>query len=199
MNVLLTELGVPPELQALFNHSECLFDFGDGYEEFMQGFHRVPTSQNVWRKSSDCVSDVIITHSAMEAIAYITLNRHLHSALENIAFIAIGNYPHTLQTDWIRNTFKKRKITLVFGNCILGILADIRIVAGLRLMPVKMFLAGHCIKLKCKGTTCLIEQHLISLHAFEKAFSIRSGMKTSKPKNHLTYLDQLLANGNYKY
>lgn len=195
MNETLTELGVPQELQALFNHSECLFDFGDGYEHFGEGFHRVPTSQNVWRASRECVSDVIITNSAMEAIAYITLNRHMHSSVENIAFIAIGNYPHTLQTDWIRTTFKKRKITLVFGNCILGILADIRVVAGLRLLPLKIRLAGHFIKLECKGTSCLIDQHSISLHAFEKAFSIRSGMKTCKPKNHLTYLDQLLANG----
>lgn len=199
MNEILTGLGVPAELQALFNHSECLFDFGDGYEHFGKGFHRVPTSQNAWRCSPDCVTDVIITHSAMEAIAYITLNRHLHSSLSNIAFIAIGNYPHALQTDWIRNTFKKRKITLVFSSCILGVLADIRLVAGLQLLPVKMQLAGRCIKLQCKGITCFLEQDSISLHKFEKTFGIRSGMKTSKPKNYLTYLDQLLANGKHKY
>lgn len=195
MNSLLTELGVPPELQALFNNTDCLFDFGDSHEHFGQGFHRVPTSQNVWRASRDCVTEVIITHSAMEAVAYITLNSYSHSVIENIGFIAIGNYPHALQTGWIRDTFKKRKITLVFGNCLLGILADIRVVAGLRSLQLRMTLDGNCIKLESKGLTHSIEQGSLSLYLFEKAFGIRSGIKTSKPKNHLTYLDQLLAHG----
>lgn len=195
MNKLLTELGVPNDLQALFNNSDCLFDFGDGQEHFGPGFHRVPTSQNVWRAAGDFVTDVVITHSAMEAIAYITLNRYLHASLDNIAFVAIGNYPHALQTGWIRDTFTKRKITLVFGNCLLGVVADLRVVAGLRLLPLRMRLEDNFIGLECKGHTHSIEQGSLSLYLFEKVFGIRSGIKTSKPKNHLTYLDQLIANG----
>lgn len=195
MNRLLTELGVPNDLQALFNNSDCLFDFGDSHEHFGEGFHRIPTSQNVWRMSRDSATDVVITHSAMEAIAYITLNRYLHPSLDNIAFVALGNYPHAMQMNWIRETFKKRKITLVFGNCILGILADIRVVAGLRSLPLRMQIDGNCIRLQCKDRTHKIDQSALSLYLFENAFGIRSGIKTSKPKEHLTYLDQLIANG----
>ena len=197
MNRLLTELGVPQDLQALFNNTDCLFEFGDAQEHFGRGFHRVPTSQNVWRAAPDHVTDVIVTHSAMEAIAYITLNRFLHPIIENIAFIALGNFPHSLQMNWIRETFKKRKITLVFGNCLLGTLTDIRVVAGLRLLPLRMELRGNSIVLQCKRLTYAVQQEKLSVHVFEKAFGIRSGIRTSKPKNHLTYLDQLITHGKY--
>lgn len=191
----MAKLGVPAELQALFNSPDCLFDFGDSTEHFGAGFHRVPTSQNVWRVAGDAVTEIVITHSAMEGLAYITLNRHLHKGLENMAFVAIGNYPHTLQMGWLRENFRKRKFTLVFSNCILGTLADIRVVTGLRKLPVRMHLQQNSIGLVCKGCYRVIEQSSLSLYVFEKTFGIRSGIKTSKPKNHLTYLDQLIANG----
>lgn len=191
----MTKLGVPLELQALFDTAECLFDFGDGYELFEAGIHKVPTSQNVWRSAPALVTCVIITHSVMEAAAYITLNRHKHSSVANIAFVATGNYPHSLQTAWIKNNFKNRKMTLVFGNCILGILADIKMAAGLRKIPLKMRLSGLNIVLECRGLSLSFAQESLSLHSFEKSFGIRSGIKTSKPKYHLTYLDQLLAHG----
>ena len=191
----MAELGVPAELQALFNSPNCIFDFGDVTEHFGAGFHKVPTSQNVWRAAGDAVRELIITHSAMEGLAYITFNRHLHKAPENMAFVAIGNYPHALQMDWIRENFRKRKITLVFSNCILGTLADIKVVSGLRKLPVRMRLQENSILLDCNGVRRTFEQDLLSLHVFEKAFAIRSGIRTCKPKNHLTYLYQLIANG----
>ena len=195
MNSLLQELGVPSELQALFNTTDCIFDFGDGYEHFTKDFHRVPTSQNLWRAVPDAVTDVVITHSAMEAIAFMTFNRHLFTAARQVAFAAIGNFPHGLQTGWIRENFRKRKITLVFGNCVLGVTADIKVSAGIRLVPVKIFHEQRTIIIECKGLTRAFEQDTLSLSLFEKAFGIRSGIRTSKPKNHLTYLDQLISYG----
>ena len=195
MNSLLQELGVPAELQALFNATDCVFDFGDGYEQFSKDFHHVPTSQNVWRVVPDAVTDVVITHSAMEAIAFMTFNRHQFNAIEQVAFVAMGNFPHSLQTGWIRENFKRRKITLAFSNCILGVMADIKVMAGLRLLPVKLFLDNQKISIECKGFKKSFEQKLLSLSLFEKAFGIRSGIRTIKPKNHLTYLDRLISNG----
>jgi hypothetical protein len=196
MTDILEELGVPGELQALFNTPDCVFDFGDSYEHFSIGFHRVPTTQNIWHAARDAVTDVIITHSAMEALAYLTLNRHLYQTIDRLACVAIGNYPHNLQTGWIRETFRRQKITLVFGNCILGTLADIRVAAGLRSLPVTMRLSAGMIQVECKGLSHRFDQEALSLHTFEKAFGIRFGIRTKKPKNHLTYLDELTAHGN---
>lgn len=196
MNALLTGLGVPQEVQALFNNSDCVFDFGDTSEHFGQGFHRVPTSQNVWTCVRDSVTDLVITHSAMESIAFITLNRQCFPILDNIAFVAIGNYPHNLQTGWIRHNFKNRKITLVFSNCILGKLADIKVAAGLRSLPLNLKLMPAGIQVQCKGQSQTFGQQSLSLHAFEKSFGLRFGFKTAKPKHHMTYLDQLIHHAN---
>jgi hypothetical protein len=196
MTNILEELGVPGELQALFNTPDCIFDFGDSYEHFGKDFHKVPTTQNIWHVARDAVTDVIVTHSAMEALAYVTLNRHLYRTIDGVACVAIGNYPHNLQTRWIRETFRRRKITLVFGNCILGILADIKVATGLRALPVKMHLSEGMIQIECKGTSHGFDQDTLSLHVFEKAFGIRCGIRTRKPKKYITYLDELTAHEN---
>jgi hypothetical protein len=192
---LLQELGVPWELQALFNSTDCVFDFGDGYEHFRKDFHHVPTSQNVWRAVPDVVKDVVITHSAMKAIAFMHFNRHLFTGIEQVAFAAIGNFPHSLQTGWIRHNFRKRKITLAFGNYILGVIADIKVSAGRRLMPVKLCHEHRNIIIECKSLKKSFEQDTLSLSVFEKEFGIRSGIRTSKPQKNLTYLDQLTTYG----
>ena len=59
MTNILEELGVSGELQALFNTPDCVFDFGDAYEHFGKGFHKVPTTQNIWHAARDAVGRVV--------------------------------------------------------------------------------------------------------------------------------------------
>ena len=59
--------------------------------------------------------EVIVTYCAMEAMAFITINRQRYPKLEELAFIAIGNKLQEEQANWIRQKFQKRKFTLVFA------------------------------------------------------------------------------------
>src|SRR5258708_5494632 len=125
MNALLTRLGVPPEIQAFFNASaELSFNYGDTDEYYGDGVHKVPTTQNLWVAGNETASNVIITYSAMEAIAFITINRQHYPKLEQLTFIAIGNKLQPEQVNWIVQNFRKRRFTLVFGKDLIGHITD---------------------------------------------------------------------------
>src|SRR5258708_11234995 len=106
MNDLLTGLGIPSEVQAFFNATANLsFSYGDQYECYDAGFHIVPSTQNLWVAGTQNATHLIITYSVMEAMAFITLNRHRYPWLEQLAFVAIGNRLHVEQVDWVRQNF----------------------------------------------------------------------------------------------
>jgi len=191
MNPLLEKLGVSSELQAFFKSTDCVFDFGDSFEHFGPGFHKVPTTQNVWRTAGETVTNVIISHSAMECLAYLTLNRHRFQLLSALGCVALGNYPYELQLEWVRRTFYRRKFTLVFSNDLVGRVMDIKVMTGLRNKPTRLWLSGDSVIARYHERTLSFAQANLSLHSFEKAFSIRSGIRTRKPLHHLTFLDEL--------
>ena len=126
MNPVLAQLGVPDAVQDFFNVNELLFNYGGHFEHFDTSFHRVPTTTNLWLAGKDLSREVIITATAMEAIAYLSVNLHRFPDLDALTFIAIGNLPHPEQLKWIASHYPKRKYTLVFGKDLLGRLADIR-------------------------------------------------------------------------
>jgi len=190
--MILDRLGIPLEIQAFFSSDNLVFDFGDSFEHFNYGLHLVPTTQYLWHSDSDVVTDVLLTHSVMEAMAYLTLNRQHHRALDNIACIAIGNYPHSLQAKWLRSKFRKQKIVFAFGNDLLGKAMDIRMMTGLRGITAPMRFENSHVVIECKGFTHNFAEEELSLHRFEKAFGFRSGFRTRKPARHLTFLQQLL-------
>lgn len=192
MNTHLTELGVPPEIQAFFNTTdELLFNYGDAHEHYGDGFHKIPTTQNLWLAGSNTASNVIITYSAMEAIAFITLNRHRYPRLEQLAFIAIGNRLHTEQSDWIRANFPKRKFTLVLGKDLLGHLTAIKLASGIKNKTVRIVHAGHHVITHIGNELHVFNNEQISLHTFQEAFGIRPRFRTAMPVQSFTFLDQL--------
>jgi len=191
MNSVLTGLGVPQEVQAFFNIHELLFTYGEHFEHFDTGFHRVPTTQNIWLAGKDLSREVIITSTAMEAIAYLSVNLYRYPDLDALSFIAIGNLPHPGQLNWIKANYPKRKFTLVFGKDLLGKLADIRIAAGLKKKTIRLLRSDIQIQIMCDNKMYGFDQDNLSLSAFEKASGLRTGIRTCKPKEFDTYLDQL--------
>ena len=191
MNPILTGLGVPKEVQAYFNIHELLFTYGEHFEHFDTGFHRVPTTQNIWLAGKDLSREVIITSTAMEAIAYLSVNLHRYPDLDALTFIAIGNLPHQEQLKWITSHYPKRKYTLVFGKDLLGRLADIRVAAGLKNKTIRLLRSDSKIQISCNNQQYEFEPDNLSLSSFEKASGLRTGYRTAKPKDFDTYLNQL--------
>lgn len=192
MNALLTRLGVPPEIQAFFCATDrLLFNYGYQQEHYGEGFHTVPSTPNLWVAGSNYATQVIIAHSAMELMAFITMNRHRCPRLEQLAFIAIGNRLYAEQAIWIRKNYPGRKFTLVFGNDLIGHLTDIKLTAGIKNIAIRVFHSGNEIIIYRGDLLKAFSQDEISLHAFQQAFSIRPRFSTRKPVQSLTFLDQL--------
>jgi len=191
----LTELGVPDEIQNFFNCNELRFYYGDDIEEFSNDFHLIPATRNLWMAGEGVGRDVIITSSAIEAISFLTCNKHRFPDFKSLTLVAVGNLPHTEQGIYIKKLYPKRQFTLAFGNDLYGRLADIKIAAGLANKPVRLLYSDAVIRVTFEGLTYEFEYARLSLNAFKKAFGLRTGISTVKPKIHNTFLDQLKNHG----
>jgi hypothetical protein len=191
MNIL-TKLGISPEIQAFFNPPDTLFfNYGDQQEHYGESFHTVPSTQNLWVAGTQQATHIIITYSVMEAMSFISLNRHQYPKMEQLAFIAIGNRLYARQADWISQHFQGRKFTLVFGKDLLGHITDIKLTAGIKNIAIKIFHSRNEVMIYRDNMLHVFNNEQISLHAFQEAFSIRPRFRTSKPVHSLTFLDQL--------
>jgi hypothetical protein len=192
MNPLLTRLGISSEIQAFFNVTADLsFSYGDQYERYDVGFHIVPSTKNLWFAGTKNATHMIITYSVMEAMAFITLNRHRYPRLDQLAFVAIGNRLHVEQGEWIRHSFPGRKVTLVFGKDLVGQITDIKLAAAIKNIPIRIIYKDAEIHIYRGRYLQVFNQEQVSLHAFQEAFGIRPRFRTGKPVNSLTFLDQL--------
>lgn len=196
MHLLLAKLGVPPELQAFFDLRDLCFAYGDEQEVYGQGFHLVPVTSDLWMAGSYPATELIITPSAMEAIAYMTLNSWRHPEGSRLSFIAVGLRPQPEQLYWISRYCLKRKITLVLPDDLCGRIADIVIAAGIRGRPVRPVWKWPGVQLMLNNQVIELTAEKLSLNAFEKSASIRTGIRTRKPVRFNTFLDQLRYDNN---
>jgi hypothetical protein len=195
MNLRLTRLGVPASLQAWVNvTSRATFDYGGSLEVFGDNFHKVPTTANLWLGGSRAAAHVIITHSAIEALALLSRNLNHFPDLDRLCVIALGNLPSSGQLQWIRQYLKNRRFVLGFGNDLLASLMDIKVAAGLKGKETKIWLSGTNVTIQCRNQSCRFEAASLSLNVFEKAFGLRTGIRTRKPGRHATYFDHLTNN-----
>lgn len=191
MNALLTKLGVPPKTQQFFAVEESIFDFGNEIEFFSETTHCVPVTNNMWMAGNLLARQVIITFSAMEAIAMLTLNQANYPNYNQLLFVATGVRVADCQLKWIKQHLKGREITLAFGNDLISRITDIKVAAAIRGKSVKLsFQEGNVIAW-LKEKEIVFEADKVSLHAFETTFGIRTMIRTCKPFDHLTFLDKL--------
>lgn len=184
-------LGIPLEVQRYFNVTEPEFYYGEDKEQFGEGYHKVPTTGNLWLAGPDAASEIVLTNSAMEAIAFLTIHRPRYPKLDNVAFIAIGNKLYPGQIDWIRRHFPKRKFTLVFGNDLIGNMTDIKLATGLKGLQFRLLHVRHKTMILNIERLEIFEDSQITLSAFEKKFGLRTGIRTRKPILHSSFLNQL--------
>ncbi|MBS1527701.1 MAG: hypothetical protein JST19_18795 [Bacteroidetes bacterium] len=195
MNEVLNRLGISPEIQAFFGLStKLIFYYGDDVEEFSEAFHRVPTTRNLWVAGAELANHIVITYSAMEAIAFISTNRHRYQKLEQLAFVAIGNKLQAEQIDWIRNTYPGRKLTLVFGRQVIDQITAIKLAAGIKNFAIRVYFENNKVIIRHHAEQRVFDADRLSLHEFQEAFGLRPRLNTGKPIKALTFLDQLKTN-----
>ncbi|SEN02381.1 hypothetical protein SAMN05192574_102212 [Mucilaginibacter gossypiicola] len=187
----LTKLGVPPIIQEFFAAEEPFFDFGDQQEHFSEAIHRVPATRNLWTAGNQFARQVIITFSALEAVAFLTLNQANYQNFNELLFIATGARISDRQLKWVRLNLKGREFTLAFGNELIGRITDIKVAATIRNKPVRLYVQAGKVIARLKEQTAVFEEEKLSLYAFETRLGIRTMIRTCKPLNQLTFLDQL--------
>ncbi|WPU99114.1 hypothetical protein SNE26_24175 [Mucilaginibacter sp. cycad4] len=191
MNDTLTKLGVPLDIQALFNVQQPFFDYGDAVEIIALNYHFVPASHNIWVAGNGAAVEVLIARSAMDCIAFLALSTLKYRQLEKLCFLALGNRPSTAQLNWIRENYGKRKFTLLFEADLMGRATDIFVAVGLKAKRVKLEWTGQQVKVIYNGHSVLFDGEQLTLNAFEQAFSTRTAVRTRKPLQQANYFNQL--------
>lgn len=192
MNVLLSRLGIPPEVQDFFQvgDDDLVFHYGDSSEHFGEGFHKLPVTKNLWLAGLETAAKVVVTYSAMEAIAFAAINRHRYS-LERLAFIAIGSRLQKEQVTWLRHHFPNRTFILAFGKDLIGQITAIKLAAGVRNIPLQIYYAGNQVSIYSGEKLLLVNQELVSLHLFQEKFGVRPRFRTALPASADSFLVQL--------
>lgn len=195
MHKLLSQLHVPPGIQEFFEIGDKLrFDYGSGIEIFDSGFHFVPSANSFFIHGSPASRYVVITWSVMEAVAWSVVNLHGYPDMEHHAFVALGNRPDLVRIQALNLLFPKRKFILVFGSDLLGRTTDIYVAAALKRHFSRLIIIDReTIEIRLGEHVFRLEQDRLSLNVFQKSFGIRTACRTSKPKAHNSYLDQLVA------
>jgi hypothetical protein len=191
MRTRLEQFGIPEQIRAFFNIQVPVFDYGDSFEHYGDGFHKIPATQNLWLDGNRTAREVIITFSAMEAVAFLTMNRQRYPNYEQLAFIAIGSRFSPRQADWIRSNYRKRKFTLVFGKELIGNMTDIKMAAGLKGIQLRLHHTGDKTIVQHIAGIKIFEDEQLSLHAWELAFGMRTGIRTRKPLKDINFLEEL--------
>jgi len=202
MHPHLIKIGIPAIIQQhclpyleTDQNGNISFSFGDGDEIFGPGRHRVPVTQGLWFAGAlddPGVRHLIIGHSAMELIAFLTLHRHLFDDLNRILLVATGSGLLSSQLSLIRDSCEGKSCAFIFGNDLFGRIADLKAAAGLRKLPVSISLMGDeslTVTFRCRQF--LFTQKNFSLNAFERSSGFRFRIHTYKPKSASSFVHQL--------
>jgi hypothetical protein len=203
MDPYLQRLYVPVNVQQFFDpylnsdhKGDLVFSYGRETEVFGLAFHRVPIAENLWiagNQNLSVVRQVFICESAMEAIAYLSMNSAFFRDTENLLFIATGANPNPEQFRYVLDNLAGRTFTLVNSKDMLGRICDLKTAAGIRKMPVAVCFENELLHIGFRLKTYTISPDVFSLNAFEKCSGYRFNLKTSKPKDFNCWLDQLKA------
>jgi hypothetical protein len=151
-----------------------MFDYGHECEVFGEYGHRIPL-EGYWQAGEPSLaSQAFICSSAMEALAFLSLNQHRFPNFDRLLFT----------TDKSR----KGKTGLIFGNDILGRITDIKTAAPQALINYE---GAEQYSIQYHNQYYAFSENNLTLNAFEKASHQRFGLRTWKPKKHSSYLAQL--------
>jgi hypothetical protein len=204
MHPYLDRLCVRPEIQELFapfydtdEAGNLRFRYGEGFEHYGLGFHRVPLFSGFWLAGNLCfqqVSTVIICSSAMEAIAWLEFNWHRVADSFSLLFFSAGDSLSNEQTSWLREHFSNKKIVFVLGNDLLGRLSAVKLAAGICGLSLQIaYLSEEKVQILFRGQYYLFSPENLSLNALEKLSGFRFRVIISTPKNHNSFFEQLKA------
>jgi hypothetical protein len=201
MHPYLIRLGVHPEAQVFFQpfytvdrKGDLVFNYGDSIEHYGIAFHKIPVSENLFLAGSrnfHTVSHVIICTSAMDAMAYLSLNLPYFRDIRNLLFLATGTKPGTDQAHWINKNLAGKSFTCIFGNDLLGRVAEVKLAAGIRKMPAAVTVQAETVIVNFRMKDHVFTVDGFSLNALEKKAGYRFNIPVDKPKSFDSWIEHL--------
>ncbi|UEG51447.1 hypothetical protein LLH06_10725 [Mucilaginibacter daejeonensis] len=125
-------------------------------------------------------------------VAYLSLHSSFYPDLNAVSLIALGNVPLPKQIRYLCARYKNRRFELIFGNDLLAPLIDIKIALALKQQWVTFTLVKDQVAISCNQGTRQFSLDRLSLSAFQKAFGLRTSVRTRKSKRHTYFLNELL-------
>lgn len=167
-----------------------IFDYGQtAFESWTPGSHRIPSTQEVWLAGAaypDLITDLYIGYSAADLICFASQRpQYLLRHPEQRAFAALGLLPAYPQVQFLKALFPVARWHLLFGPELLGKIADAGIAAWYKGYPVSFGMNHDRVGIKFRGRAFYFDSGAFSLHRFELATGLRSGIRTHKPPHGL--------------
>jgi len=200
MHPFLTKLGIRPEVQEFFSpyyssdsDGNLVFPYGRYAETYGIAFHQVPATEFYWLAGSDLAlaREILICGSAMEAVAWLHIHFRAYNSTDGLLFLSTGTRPCGEHFHWLKAKMKGKRISLLFGNDLLGRVCDLKTAAALRNQPAAVSLDNKNVFVTFRSKTYSYSRELFSLNAFEKQSDYRFHVRTLKPKTANTWLDLL--------
>lgn len=186
-------LNIRPEVADFFKpYFKCgskgcmLFNYGrSAVESRTTRSHIIPSTNELWLAGAtypNLITDLYIGNSALELICFASQRpQHLIMHPEQQAFAALGLLPAASQVQLLKALFPFARWHLLFGPDLLGRIADAGVAAWYKGYPVSFRVDDSRVCLKFRGKAFYFDQSIFSLHRFEIATGLRSGIRTHKP------------------
>lgn len=167
-----------------------IFNYGQtAFENWTPGAHTVPSTHEIWLAGAvypDLIADLYIGYSAADLVCF-TSQRvyHLLRHPEQQAFAALGLLPAGKQVRFLKSLFPHARWHLLFSPDLLGKIAEASIAAWYKGYPVSFRINDNRISIKFRDKAYYFDSSTFSLHRFELATGMRSGIRTHKPPHGL--------------
>jgi hypothetical protein len=201
MHPFLTKLGIRAEVQEFFapwydtdRSGNLVFPYGRQYETYGMAFHSVPTTEIYWQaRNRDLafIREVFICGSAMEAIAWLHIHYAAFTRTDILLFLSTGNKPGPEHFSSLAGKAKSRRISLLFGNDLLGKICDVKTAAALHSQPAAVSAGDEQVTVTFRNKNYTFSYDAFSLNAFERASNYYFKLRTLKPKRFNTWLELL--------
>jgi hypothetical protein len=206
MHPYLARLKIKPAVAAFFEPSyttnetgDLLFPYGEDTEHFGFAFHRIPVVNHFWLAGNlrfPQVRAVIVCSSAMEAISWLNNNYSSFISLDNLLFLAVGARLCPGHIHFINRHLQGKTFSLLFGRDLLEHIADLKMAAGIRGVPVAIYCSDGKVQVVFRSVVYEFREAEFSLPAFERITKFRFKIPALKPKGFDSFFDQLKANAN---
>ncbi len=155
----------------------------------------IPSTTGIWCAGAHhphTVKHNFLFYSAIEVLSFCSMNTDWLAKPGNVAFSALGLCPVASQVEMLRSRFPNARLHTVFGNDVLGRIADCKVALWAKGKDADFHMHQDIIIAQYNSKSFRIPESIFSLHFFEKKSSLRAGIRTHKPKAGFVSFFELL-------